>query len=148
MYIASNDYLCVTIIASFMKKRMFLWLFGLLLFAVASSAQEVTADVVTAFDKGNPQVLAPYLDKKVNLLIETRQLSVDRQKALSEVKSFFSSHKVHNFSLKHKGQREETSFIIGILSTAECSFRVHCFFQKTGNKYVIHQIRIEKTNEK
>ena len=61
--------------------------------------------------------------------------------------TFFNSNKVSGFNVNHEGKREESSFIIGTLTTANGNFRVNCFFRRVQNKYFINQIRIDKTNE-
>ena len=61
--------------------------------------------------------------------------------------AFFSNHKVGSFNVNHQGKRDESGFVIGTLMTANGNFRVNCFFRKVQNKYVIHQIRIDKTDE-
>ena len=72
-------------------------------------------------------------------------LTSKRQKELWLI--FFAENKVSSFNVNHEGKRDESSFIIGTLGTANGNFRVNCFFRKVQNKYVIHQIRIDKTNE-
>lgn len=131
-----------------MKKRVFL-LLGSLFFWASSMlwAQDVPEGVVTAFKKGNSQELNEYLGDKVDLIIQNRSTNVDKQKAKSEIANFFAGNKVSNFSVNHQGKRNESSFVIGTLATANGNFRVNCFFRKVQNKYVIHQIRIDKTNE-
>lgn len=71
-------------------------------------------------------------------------LTSKRQKELWLI---FAENKVSSFNVNHEGKRDESSFIIGTLGTANGNFRVNCFFRKVQNKYVIHQIRIDKTNE-
>lgn len=110
-------------------------------------AQDVPTGVVTAFNKGNSQELNGYLSDKVELILENRSVNVDRQAAKEKIAAFFSGNQVSGFTVNHQGKRDESSFIIGTLTTANGSFRVNCFFRKVANKYVIHQIRIDKTNE-
>ena len=128
------------------KRVVILW--GCLLFwAVSLMAQDVPTGVVTAFNKGNSQELNGYLSDKVELILENRSVNVDRQAAKEKMAVFFSGNQVSGFTVNHQGKRDESSFIIGTLTTANGSFRVNCFFRKVANKYVIHQIRIDKTNE-
>lgn len=103
--------------------------------------------VVVAFKKGNSQELNRYLGEKVNLVIQNRSESVDRQAAEGTLAAFFSSNKVSGFNVNHEGKRDESSFIIGTLTTANGNFRINCFFRRVQNKYLINQIRIDKTNE-
>ena len=103
--------------------------------------------VVVAFKKGNSQELNRYLGDKVDLIIHNRTTNADKQTAEGTMANFFAENKVSSFNVNHEGKRDESSFIIGTLGTANGNFRVNCFFRKVQNKYVIHQIRIDKTNE-
>lgn len=130
-----------------MKKRVVLLLAGLFIWMSFASAQDVPVGVVVAFKKGSSQELNRYLGDKVDLIIQNRTTGADKQTAEGTMANFFADNKVSSFNVNHQGKRDESSFIIGTLTTTNGSFRVNCFFRKVQNKYVIHQIRIDKTNE-
>ena len=130
-----------------MKKRVVLLLTSLFLWVSSIFAQDVHVGVVTAFKKGNSQELNGYLGDKVDLIIHNRTTNADKRTAEGAMANFFAENKVSSFNVNHEGKRDESSFIIGTLGTANGNFRVNCFFRKVQNKYVIHQIRIDKTNE-
>ena len=130
-----------------MKKRVVLLLTGLFIWMSSLFAQEVPVGVIVAFKKGNSQELNRYLGDKVDLIIQNKSTNVDRGTAEGTLSGFFTSNKVSGFNVNHQGQRDESSFVIGTLTTANGNFRVNCFFRRVQNKYVIHQIRIDKTNE-
>ena len=121
-----------------MKKRVLLWMAGLVFAVTSLFAQDIPVGVVVAFKKGNSQELNKYLGEKVDLVIQNRSTSVDKQTAEGTLASFFNSNKVSGFNV---------NFIIGTLTTANGNFRVNCFFRRVQNKYFINQIRIDKTNE-
>ena len=130
-----------------MKKRVVLLLTGLFIWMSSLFAQDVPVGVIVAFKKGNSQELNRYLGDKVDLIIQNKSTNVDRGTAEGTLSGFFSSNKVSGFNVNHQGQRDESSFVIGTLTTANGNFRVNCFIRRVQNKYVIHQIRIDKTNE-
>ena len=130
-----------------MNKRVVILWGCLLIWAVSLMAQDVPTGVVSAFKKGNSQELNGYLSDKVELILESRSINVDNQAAEKKMESFFSGNRVSGFTVNHQGKRNESSFIVGTLTTANGNFRVNCFFRKVAGKYVIHQIRIDKTNE-
>lgn len=130
-----------------MKKRMLLWIAGLLFTTSVLFAQNVPVGVVVAFKKGNSQELDRYLGDKVDLIIQNRSINADKQTAQSMMNAFFSDNKVTGFNVNHEGQRDESSFVIGTLLTANGNFRVNCFFKRVQNRYLIYQIRIDKSNE-
>lgn len=130
-----------------MIKRVLLGIAGIFFFVSMLLAQDVPSGVATAFKKGSSQELSNYLGDKVELIFQNRSTNTDRQNAEVAMDSFFVSNKVSGFNVNHQGKRDETSFVIGTLATAKGNFRVNCFFKKVQNKYLIHQIRIDKTNE-
>lgn len=130
-----------------MKRRSICLLAVFFIWATSLMAQDVPAGVVAAFRKGNVQELNGYLGDKVELIIQSRTTPADKQTAGKALSAFFLNNKVSAFNVNHQGKRDESSFIIGTLTTANGNFRVNCFFRKVNNKYVIHQIRIDKTNE-
>ena len=130
-----------------MNKRVVILWVCLLVWTISLMAQDVPAGVVTAFKKGDSQYLNGYLSDKVELIIENRSVNADRQTTEGKLAAFFSGNQVSGFTVNHQGKRDESSFIVGTLTTANGNFRVNCFFRKVANKYVIHQIRIDKTNE-
>lgn len=130
-----------------MKKRVLLWMAGLVFAVTSLFAQDVPAGVVVAFKKGDSQGLNKYLGKRVALAIQNRSTNVDKQAVEAALASFFNENKVSGFNVNHEGKREESSFIIGTLTTVNGKFRVNCFFRRVQNKYFINQIRIDKINE-
>ena len=132
-----------------MKKRVLLWIAGLLFSASTLLAQDVPVGVVLAFKKGSSQELNKFLGDKVDLIIQNRSTNADKQAAESTMNTFFyRKNKVSTFNVNHQGKRDESSFVIWYpLTTANGNFRVNCFFKRVQNKYLIHQIRIDKTNE-
>lgn len=130
-----------------MKKRVVLLLTGLFIWMSSLFAQDVPVGVIVAFKKGNSQELNRYLGDKVDLIIQNRTTTADKKTAEGTIAGFFAENKVSSFNVNHQGKRDESSFVIGTLGTANGNFRVNCFFRRVQNKYVIHQIRIDKTNE-
>lgn len=130
-----------------MKKRMLLLIIGVVFFVTLAMAQDIPADVIMAFKKGSSVELGKYLSDNVELVIMNRTSDNDKAKAESAMDIFFTQNKVSNFNVNHQGKRGESSFVIGILNTSTGNYRVNCFLKRIKNKYLIHQIRIDKANE-
>ena len=130
-----------------MNKRVVILWVCFFVWAVSLMAQDVPGGVVAAFKKGNSQELNGYLSDKVELILEDRSINADRRTAEGKMAAFFSGNQVSGFTVNHQGKRDESGFIVGTLTTANGNFRVNCFFRKVANKYVIHQIRRDNTNE-
>lgn len=130
-----------------MKKRLLLGMVGILLTFSLLLAQEVPGGVITAFKRGSAQELNKYMGEKVSLILPDYPANVDKRAAATIMQSFFTKNKVSAFDVNHQGKRDESSFIIGTLVTANGNFRVNCFLKKVKTQYLIHQIRIDKINE-
>lgn len=131
-----------------MKKRVLLLMTTMLLIVCASTyAQDVPAGVIVAFKRGNSAELEKYLSDSVELIILNRTSTVNKATAEASLHAFFTESKVSDFSVNHQGKRNESSFVIGTLSTSTGNYRVNCFMKRIQNKHLIHQIRIDKTNE-
>ena len=130
-----------------MKKRVILLLTALFIGTSLLMAQGVPDRVIEAFKKGSSRELGRYLSEKVDLTIVGKSTHADKSAAEKVMGDFFLRHKVGSFIVSHRGKRDESEFVVGTVATADGNFRVNCFFRKVGTNYVIHQIRIEKTNE-
>lgn len=129
-----------------MRKRILLWI-PFILFTVTVMAQEVPTEVVMAFKKGSSTELSVYLGDKVDMIILNDSKNVNKTVAEKMMESFFAQNKVSGFTVNHKGKRNDSGFFVGTLETNNGNYRINCFFKRIQNKYLIHQIRIDKANE-
>ena len=131
-----------------MKKRLFVLCTAVLVSAVALMAQNVLGGLSAAVRKGDSQALGRYMHDDVSLALAGEEGEVsDRPRVETAIRTFFAANKVTGFEINHKGKREESAFVVGTLHASTGVYRVNCYLKKTGNNYLIHRIRIEKTNE-
>lgn len=130
-----------------MEKRILLWLTCIMFAITTITAQEVPTGVVTAFKKGNSKELSTYLGDKIDVVILNKSVATDKTKAVQSLNTFFTQNKVTGFAVNHTGKRDESGFFVGNLNTENGNFRINCFFKRIQDKYLIHQIRIDKANE-
>lgn len=130
-----------------MKKRVIFFLLGLWVGIASLMAQDVPVGVVVAFKKGSSQELNRYLGEKVDLVILSKPSQVDKMAAEGTMSDFFTNNRVSRFDVNHQGKRGDSSFFVGTMETPNGNFRVNCFFKREHNRYYIHQIRIDKTND-
>lgn len=130
-----------------MKTRIGLVLVGLFLSLSVACAQQEFSDLVDAFKKSDARLLEKKMDDQVDLILLNHSVKSNRRKAVAMLDDFFAQNKVSDFEVIHEGKRRESGFFIGKLSTEQGAFRVNCFLKKIDEDYLIHQIRIEKTNE-
>lgn len=112
-----------------------------------AQAQDVPAGLANAFKRGSAQDLLPYLSNQVEVSIQGKTQNYNRVGAQQTMATFFATNKVNAFAVNHQGKRDESGFFVGTLNTTNGPFRVNCFFKKNGSQTLIHQIRIDKTNE-
>lgn len=130
-----------------MKKTVFLLISSILFLISTLSAQDIPAGIAAAFKKGNAQELGKYMADKVDLIVLNKTSNLGEQQAESMIAAFFAENQVSGFTVNHQGKRDGSCFMIGTLTTDNGNFRVNSFLKRLENKYLIHQIRIDKTNE-
>jgi len=129
-----------------MKKAKLLIISFTLFFGV-SQAFGVSQEIVSALNSGNASALSAFFNNNIELVVESRNDVFSKQQASNIVADFFRRNPVESFTVRHRGEREASSFVIGILRTANGSFRVYILTRKSGNNDVIQQFRIEPSNE-
>lgn len=129
-----------------MEKSALLMLMGLLL-GMTVMAQEISGGFTNAFKKGNAEELAAFWGNEVEIVISNSSKTCDKPGARQLMTDFFSANKVAGFVVNHQGQRDQSGFMVGTLTTNTGVFRVNGYFKKSGDQYLIYQIRIDKTNE-
>ena len=129
-----------------MKKRVLLWLV-ICCFSPYLYGQEISTDIVESFQKGSAALLEPFLNEEVLLTFDDQKNKRTKGATVDQLDKFFTVSKVQSFEVKHQSMRDESGFFIGVLTTSVSKFRVHCYFKKENQNYLIHQIRIDKANE-
>jgi len=125
-----------------MKKPSLLIISFTLFFGV-SQAFGVSQEIISALNSGNASALSSFFNNNIELVVESRNDVFSKQQASGIVSDFFRRNPVESFTVRHRGEREASSFIIGTLKTANGSFRVHVLTRKSDNNDVIQQLRIE-----
>lgn len=133
-----------------MKKRLaILMLFTLSTFAfvqtACSQSGDVSTELINAFKKASADGVAVYFNNNVDMAVPQTESLFAKAQAKSVLADFFRKNQVKDFVVVHKGTKENASFVIGNLVTANGSFRVSVFFRKSGNQLLVYQLRIEKT---
>ena len=129
-----------------MRMRILLLLISIC-FSPYIYGQDISTPIVESFQKGDVALLEPFLDEEVLLTLVDQKTKNKKLEAVKLINRFFVENKVRSFTLKHKGVRDESAFLIGVLETIHCQYRVNCHFKKNNKEYFIHQIRIDKANE-
>lgn len=119
-----------------------------------SSSQSITADppdviqkISEALKNGNSAELAKHFNPTVEMEILGEENVYSKAQAELLLKDFFNRNKPTSFKVNHQGTKGSTSFAIGILVTSTGNLRVSVFLKSEKEKMLIHQIRIESSDE-
>ncbi|HYW94795.1 MAG TPA: DUF4783 domain-containing protein, partial [Bacteroidales bacterium] len=115
-----------------------------------SVAQRVSmsSDISRGFRTGDCTLLTDYFNDTLKLNILNQEYESGKSDASIILKKFFTEHPPASFEIKFESEKKDSKFVIGNLKTTRSeNYRVNIFFRKTGNKDVIHLLRIEKENE-
>ena len=130
-----------------MRKNFYGIFLSLCMTMAVAVAQKVPTGLKEAFQNGHAQALSTYLAESVEIIFPDQAQTLNRPKAINALSSFFANNPPQRFAANHQGEKGESSFLVGTLTTANGSFRLNIFFRKDNDNYLIHQIRIDKTHE-
>ncbi len=118
-----------------------------LLFSSMMYAQSLTSSITDCFSQGKAAYLSSSLSSKVTLLLPEENIEADIAAVERDLDKFFKTYTPSDFALLHNTQKGESGFSVGKMTTSKGEYRVHLLFRQVNNKYLIHQIRIDKFNE-
>ena len=127
-----------------MIRNFFLLLLVLSLGTNIVSSQDITKQVVSAFEKGDAKKLSSYLNDNLEIkLLETKQM-VSRNQATRILQEFFNEHPPKSFKITYEGTKQGTEYEIGEYKSNGTMYRVNLYFIKTEKEKLIYYLTIEK----
>ena len=129
-----------------MMRALFLVILCSFMFTTSLFAQSVSL-LVSTFEKANAALLTDQLNREVNFIYGTEDLNCTKVQFITQLNNFLRQNSPKNFVVVHEGGKADSKFVIGVLTTNRSDFRVHFFYKKINNQYLIHQVRIESSNE-
>jgi len=119
----------------------------LLIFTVIGANQtleQIPNEILTSLKTGNAKVLASFFNQNVELVILNDDNVYSKAQAEQIVSGFFAQNQPEKFTIIHQSGKEGAKYVIGQLTTKQGPFRVTFLLKKTGEKDIIHQLRIDK----
>ena len=114
-------------------------------FALGSVAfAQIPDGIVVSIQNGNDVSLAAFFNENVELVVESHDDVYSKSQAQQIVAKFFKSKKPKQFKIIHNGEKEDASYAIGSLITANGNFRVSILLKNKNNLPYIHRLLIEK----
>lgn len=110
----------------------------------AAAQQNSAAE--NALAQGNAAALAELFNSTVEIRILDEENVYAKQQAAVVLDSFFRKNTPSDFSVQHRNNRDNNSFIIGTLRCQSESFRVSLFMKGSGSAQKINQITITKAS--
>ncbi len=109
--------------------------------------EDVPRDIAIAFRVGSAEELARYFNSTIEMVILDKEDVYSKVQAQQIIDNFFIEYFPKNFEFIHQGGKGESKFAIGKLETFNGTFRVTLLIKQSGDKSLIHQLRIETENE-
>lgn len=111
------------------------------------SDNDVVTKITEAFKSGSASELAKHFNSNIELDLLGEENMYSKAQAELIMKDFFTKNKPTSFRINHQGSKSATSFAIGNLVSANGNFRVSIFMKTDNNKTLIHQLRLERSEE-
>lgn len=130
--------------ATILNRRGFSLILALLLLGGGIAAAQVGMSAEDALAAGNATALSQLFNSTVEIRILDEENVYAKQQAAVVLDSFFRKYTPSGFSVQHRNNRDNNSFLIGTLRCQSESFRVSLFMKGTGDSQRITQITIAK----
>ncbi len=134
-----------------MKIRTYLILLIMVLWVPSEmegqSENALSSDIVAAIRKGDSGLLSKSFFSNVEIVMPSKTGVFSKNQAEMVMKDFFNKYPVDDFTIIHKGKKENASFAIGNYNSSINHFRFTFLTKSQGSKLLIHQLRIEKQDE-
>lgn len=111
----------------------------------AQPVNDIFKEVENAISLGNSKMIEGYLNTSIELETPTTKGIYSKSQAQLILEKFFQKYPPISFTVIQKGNSSGGSrFAVGnYISTRERSFRVTLFVKKTGQEYLIREIKFE-----
>lgn len=118
----------------------------LILFAVTPviTAQTISKEIVTAFEKGDAKKLSKHLHKNLEIKLLDNIQMVSKNQATRLLQEFFDKHPPSSFTITYEGTKQGSKYGIGKLQSKDSTYRVNVYFMNQENENLIYILTIEK----
>jgi len=128
----------------FLKYILILTIQFLSLVSLAQKSTDLPKGLISSFEQGNSISLAMFFSDRIELNIQDKEAIYSSSQAKQIMAKFFAKYKPSSFKKKHIGGKPNSLYVIGTLLTNNGNFRVTFLLKGSGDKSIIHQLRIEK----
>ena len=100
--------------------------------------------IVDAFGKKDIVTIEASLNTKVQIIKGASDKVYSKTQAKMVLNSFFKETNPLSAAIVHKGKKGASCFVIFTLKTQKGAYRIYSLEKEVGEKFLIHQIRIDK----
>ncbi len=126
-----------------MIRKIILGITVLASFVVLLAFTTVSSQINQALEKGDYAQLSKLMNNTIELALFDSENVYSKVQAEQVLKQFFQENQPQKFKLLHNGQKENTQYFIGSLSTQTKTFRVYYLLKRKQQKALMYQLRIE-----
>ncbi len=114
---------------------------------LTSAAQQAEVSKISAaLNTGNSQQISDLLLANVDLSVAGNDDVYSKAQATQILRSFFEKNPAQRFSIEHEGTSKSNDiYKIGSLLTKTGTYRVTFFLKNEGGRFLIKELRIEKS---
>ena len=116
--------------------------FTCFIFIVSQLHAQIPDGIIQGFKKGDAGALAGFFNQNIEMVVLEHDDVYSKAQAQQIVSKFFASNKVSDFRIIHEGGKEGAHYVVGTLKTSSGNFRAYFYLKKSGEKTLIHQLRI------
>lgn len=110
-------------------------------------SQEIPVKLMHGFQTGNADELSVHFNERFQLTLLSTDYRVSKSQATEILRDFFKKYPPTDFSILFKGDKKDSNFAVGKMTTKSTVFRVNIFFRKINDTNLIHLLEIEKDND-
>lgn len=110
---------------------------------IAQSNSKLPNELISSIKKGDSGKLSSFFRDRIELSIQEKEATYSKTQATQIMAKFFSDFPPSKFSIKHRGGKTGSEYIIGKLETKKQNFRIVFFMKTINGKFFIHKFDIE-----
>lgn len=127
-----------------MKTMKFLLLSFFCCCSLVLYSQNVSPEINAGFKSGNVALITKYFAESLDVkILSASKNNVSKSNASNDLAAFFRRNAPKDYVVLHTGERNNSSYCIGKLTTSNGEYRVTLFFRKVDSKLLIDQLKIE-----
>jgi hypothetical protein len=131
-----------------MKRIVMLILVSFLSFAYAHAQNDVSQKIMQSFQKSASKDFLIYFSNKVETHILNDDDIFSKEQAVAILEKFFKDYPIKKVSNLHDSKsKNDTKFIVADVVAGNSNFRMSMLIKKTDEQLLIHQFRIESSND-